>query len=154
MKRLGYTQSNYLVDVRLGLGFASVAIAAATAAWDYYAGFFEAFNFTAVGLVLYALLNGAYALWVWKVEAGTVYSGGSATETIEIKSEVPDKFEPRYRLKIKITDKKTNKVTELSNDAEFMGWFGINGLIVLKKFEEFVKASVQGSLAGETKKVR
>lgn len=143
MKRLGYTQSNYLVDVRLALGFASVAIAAATAAWDYYAGFFDAFNFTAVGVILYAILNGAYGFWIWKVEAGVVYSGLAADgSTIQLKSSVPDRYDPRYQLNITVTTKEGKKEDTVTSEV-FMTWFGINGLIVLKKFEEFVQLSVK-----------
>lgn len=145
MKKLGYTQNNELTDTRLAIGYAAVAVAGLTAAYDYYVGFFEAFNWTALGLVLYLVLNLAYVFWIWKYEAGTIYAGTRQTtkggqEKIVVKSSVPDKYTPLYKLAISNTE--NSKTTSAKAEAKFMEWFGINGLIVFTKFEDWVKDAV------------
>lgn len=157
MKKLGYTQSNYLVDVRLGLGFSAVAIAGIVAAAEYHFGFNTAFPIIAVGVALYVVLNMAYMLWVWKVEGDIVYSGTTEKGDREVclRTKVPNKYEPKYKLTVQFKDKATQKTTKpVDKEGVFMGWFGINGLIVFDNFEGWVKEAVEMAAKTEAKKVK
>lgn len=64
-----------MTDVRLALGYGAFAIAAACALWDYQLGFENTKTYTAIAVAVYTILQGALALWISKVEEGTVYQG-------------------------------------------------------------------------------
>lgn len=163
MKKLGYIQNNELTDTRLAIGFAAVIVAGLTAAYDYYVGFFEAFNWTAAGIVCYLILNTAYMVWIWKFERGIIYTGTKGDAKISIVSTVPDKFTPIYKITVTTTptsgagDKKSSggssdkASSTIVKEASFTEWFGINGLIVFSKFETWVKEVVASVPSGSKK---
>lgn len=64
-----------MTDVRLALGYGAFILAGACAAWDYKFGFEATKLYTAAAVIIYTLLQGALALWISKVEEGTVYQG-------------------------------------------------------------------------------
>ena len=75
LRGLKFEQDNTRLDVRLAIGYASVVIAAATFAADYKLGWEATKTWTAVAVVAYALLNGAFTYWMWAVEKGCVFDG-------------------------------------------------------------------------------
>lgn len=129
---MGYTATHFLINVRLILGFSSVLVAGGVALWDRKVGFFEAFNVTAVGVAVYIVLSAAYLYWVTFVEKGVVYEGSDeAGENIQIVTKVKDKYSPVYTVVVK------RKGKTWESEAQFMKWFGINGLIEFRTFEEW-----------------
>lgn len=95
LNSLNFTQSHFLTDVRLGLGYSAFAIAAACFAWDYQLGFESTKYFTAAAVALYTLVNGALTLWITFREKGIIYEGVTPTgEKVCISSS----FEPAVSL--------------------------------------------------------
>ena len=72
---LKFRQSHWYTDVKLGLGYTAVAIAAITFALDYKYGFEATKAFTTLAVVIYFLLNGAFTWWIWQVEKSMIYVG-------------------------------------------------------------------------------
>ncbi len=75
LNSLGFTQSHYLADVRLSLGYSAFVVAGACFLWDYKFGFESTKYYTAAAVALYAILNSALTLWIWTVEKQTIYVG-------------------------------------------------------------------------------
>ncbi len=72
---LSFKQSQLLTDVRLALGYTTVAIAAVTFYFDYTLGFETTKGWTLIAVIAYFLLNGALTYWIWAVEKGTIFVG-------------------------------------------------------------------------------
>lgn len=142
--------SHAQTNIRLALGYASVLVAAFVGLYDKHYGFFEAYNVTAVGLVLYALLSSAFFYWVRFVERGVVYTGiDSQGASVSVYTDVPDKYTPIYKIRIVVQGDKKLRTAQ----ASFTEWFGRNGLIVYDKFEAWVVETLNGSgAASESKK--
>ena len=75
LRSLSFTQDNSKLDTRLAIGYMSVLVAAATFAADYKWGWEATKTWTAVAVVVYAVLNGAFTWWMWGVERGVVFEG-------------------------------------------------------------------------------
>ena len=75
LNSLKFSQSHFLTDVRLSLGYSAFLVAAACFLWDYKLGFDSTKYYTAAAVALYACLNTALTLWIWGVEKSTVYVG-------------------------------------------------------------------------------
>ncbi|BFZ63939.1 hypothetical protein YB2330_005076 [Saitoella coloradoensis] len=144
MSGLGYTQSHYLTDIRLAIGYLAAAIIALTAFNDYKKGFTPAKSHTLIGVVLYFVLNTVLTLWMFFVEKGTVYVGSDHTKgkNIKVESLGPKrKWEPRYRLKVvKLED--MEKDLEVEVEGEFGEWFDEDGVLVRKNFDEFLAGAL------------
>lgn len=69
------TQSHFLTDVRLVLGYAAVIICGITFAYDYKLGFENTKHWTMATVAAYFLLNGAFTYWLWFVEKDVVFQG-------------------------------------------------------------------------------
>ena len=74
---LRFEQSHFLTDVRLGLGYTAVAIAAITFYFDYKLGWDETKSYTLWAVVLYFILNSTLTYWIWGIEKGKVFVGES-----------------------------------------------------------------------------
>jgi signal peptidase complex subunit 2 len=61
----------------LTIGYSAFAICATCFYWDYKLGFEGTKYYTAVAVLLYAILNSALTVWIWGVEKGIVYVGTS-----------------------------------------------------------------------------
>ena len=144
LKELGYATNNYLVDVRLALGYASVIVAALTAFYDHKVGFFAAkYPWTILGLFIYVTLNVAYTYWIWFVEAGIVYSGTKGALKVSVatsKGSKKSKYDPVYDIKVTVLSDKTPAVIKKS--GTFDGWFATNGMIDYKKFAAWISSAV------------
>ena len=72
---LKFTQSHYLADVRLTLGYSAVVIAAVTFVADYKLGWDATKAATFWAVLVYFVLNSAFTFWIWQVEKGVVFEG-------------------------------------------------------------------------------
>lgn len=82
MKSLGFQQSHLLTDVRLGLGFAACAIAAATFYFDFTMGFEKTKSYTLYAVLVYFTLNTLLTVWIWWIEGNIVYLGKKGDVTV------------------------------------------------------------------------
>ncbi|GAA5997560.1 signal peptidase complex subunit SPC2 [Rhodotorula paludigena] len=74
-------------DVRLSLGWTSVAVAAAAGVYGYRVEFQESKYWVTVGVVLYVVLNTALALYVAFVEKNIIFEGKRKTFASRISTE-------------------------------------------------------------------
>lgn len=74
-KPYAFQQSHALTNIRLALGYAAVAIAAATFYTDWKLGWDATKSYTMAACVLYFILNSFLTYHIWKVEAGRVFVG-------------------------------------------------------------------------------
>ena len=72
---LKFSQSHFLTDVRLGLGYTAVVIAAVTFYADYKLGWDATKEATLWAVTAYFIINGALTVWIWGVERGKVFVG-------------------------------------------------------------------------------
>ena len=72
---LKFSQSHFLTDIRLGLGYCAVIIAAVTFYFDWKLGWDKTKDFTVWAVVAYFILNGALTAWIWGAEKGKVFLG-------------------------------------------------------------------------------
>ncbi|KAF7564075.1 hypothetical protein G7046_g77 [Stylonectria norvegica] len=141
LNSLKFTQSHFLTDVRLALGYSAFALAAACFLWDYKLGFESTKYFTAAAVAVYSLINAALTLWITLREKGTIYEGTAPTgEKISITS-TTKKNVPVYNLSITVTSAgskpKTVKVAR-----SFTQWFDEMGQFVTIPFQEMLATSV------------
>ncbi|KAL8842725.1 MAG: hypothetical protein Q9170_000381 [Blastenia crenularia] len=71
---LKFQQSHYLADVRLGLGYSAVVIAAVTFYADYKLGWDATKVWTMWAVIAYFILNGALTYWIWVVEKAAPFT--------------------------------------------------------------------------------
>ncbi|KAK0306843.1 signal peptidase complex subunit spc2 [Friedmanniomyces endolithicus] len=137
LRGLKFEQDNTKLDVRLAIGYASVIIAAATFAADYKLGWEATKTWTAVAVVAYALLNGAFTYWMWAVEKGCVFAGVREGKKISVASKTK-KHDPTYYLTISSANSETRQIT-----APFTTWFTADGYFVAKPFQQWLASSVE-----------
>ncbi|GAA5910510.1 hypothetical protein JCM8208_007628 [Rhodotorula glutinis] len=85
--RAPFTRSYRHDDVRLTLGWSSVAVAAATGYYGYRTPFHDSTLWVSVGVALYIALNTALALYVALVEKNTIFEGKRRTLASRISTE-------------------------------------------------------------------
>lgn len=125
--------------MRLTLGFLGTFLAALTFYQDFTLGFEAAKTFTLYAVVAYFTINSALTLWVWGVEAGTVYVGKNKEgEVVKVQTSVK-KGEPVWYYKITRTGKKRS-VSE--GKAEFRQWFDDKGFFVRGPLEALLLKEV------------
>ena len=159
-----FAQSHFLSDVRLALGYTAVAIAAATFYLDHRLGWEATKAATLWAVLVYFGINGALTVWIWAVEAGTIFCGShSGTEVcdtpsrsfniwraganaeahvvqIKISSRV-EKHSPIYRLSVS-TRARGAPWTAREISAPFTSWFDDDGRFVALPFQQFLASSV------------
>ena len=79
---LDFRRSYFLTDVRLGLGYSAVVIAALTFAFDYRCGWDETKQHTFWAVIAYFLLNSALTSWIWFAERGKIFQGLAPNGTL------------------------------------------------------------------------
>ncbi|KPV73100.1 uncharacterized protein RHOBADRAFT_3370, partial [Rhodotorula graminis WP1] len=82
-----FTRSYRHDDVRLALGWSSVAVAAATGYYGYRTPFNDSTLWVSLGVALYVVLNTALALHVALVEKNTIFEGKRRTLASRISTE-------------------------------------------------------------------
>ncbi|RMD42640.1 hypothetical protein DV735_g2482, partial [Chaetothyriales sp. CBS 134920] len=114
-------QDHTLANVRLALGYTSLALAAALFYADWKLGGWEVTRpYTLPACVVYFALNGALSYWIWAVERGTIFrgvvtaaSGGGERGVLTLRSSVK-KNEPVYHSHV---------------EGRFSEWFNMYGYI-------------------------
>lgn len=82
LRGLNFKQDNSKLDVRLGMGYVAVIIAAVLFVADYTLGWDATKDWTAVAVAAYALLNAALTYWLWFVERSVVFEGTKDGEKV------------------------------------------------------------------------
>lgn len=141
LNSLKFKQSHTLTDVRLGLGYAALLVAAACFAWDYKLGFESTKYYTAGAVGVYLLLNTALTLWVWLKEKGIVYVGTAPSgETITIATHTT-KNVPIYNLTITVAPG-SGKPRTIDLARSFTEWFDAAGHFVATPFQTMLASTV------------
>ncbi|KAI5196974.1 hypothetical protein AUEXF2481DRAFT_29165 [Aureobasidium subglaciale EXF-2481] len=159
---LKFRQTHWYTDVKLGLGYTAVIIAAATFALDYKYGFEATKAFTTVAVVLYFLLNGVFTFWIWQVEKGMVYVGAwkgrkvsrrkSPLQILRLKltrnkisiSTRADKFDPTYKLSVTYSPSALITIPPVDKEisAPFMQWFTADGFFAPAPFQQWLASNI------------
>ncbi|KAK5718892.1 signal peptidase complex subunit spc2 [Elasticomyces elasticus] len=137
LRGLDFKQDNTKIDVRLAIGYASVLIAAATFAADYKLGWEVTKTWTAVAVVAYALLNGAFTYWMWAVEKGCVFDGVREGKKISISTKTK-KYDPTYYLTISLAGSDSIDIR-----SPFTTWFTSDGYFVAQPFQQWLASSIE-----------
>ncbi|KAK9472126.1 signal peptidase complex subunit 2 [Dipodascopsis tothii] len=135
--RLGYKQSFLLMDVRLVLGFASVAVAAAVGAYGYLYEFEQTKFYTSVGVVVYFVLNLLFTAWSSFVEKGVVYEGVRDGQKISVASSTP-KYQPTYEIRVR----HPSLATTVSAAKSYTEFFDAGGVLVTSELGKWLEATV------------
>ncbi|KAF8741806.1 Microsomal signal peptidase 25 kDa subunit (SPC25), partial [Rhizoctonia solani] len=154
-------------DVRLGLGYASVAIAAVTGLYSWKKDFEESKPMVWVGVILYMLLTGAQTLYAYFVERDTVFVGKRKTVNKRIETErltigaktLPSNKKnvstgPRYVLTASYVHtanggKSLIRKAKQTTEATFTTWFDEEGRMDEVAFGEWLSGFVE-KLVGES----
>ncbi|CAE6418975.1 hypothetical protein RSOLAG1IB_02670 [Rhizoctonia solani AG-1 IB] len=154
-------------DVRLGLGYASVAIAAATGLYSWKKEFEESKPMVWIGVILYMLLTGAQTLYAYFIERDTVFVGKRKTVNKRIETErltigaktLPSNQKsvsdgPRYVLTASYVHTASNgksliRKAKQTTEATFTTWFDEEGRMDEVAFGEWLSGFVE-KLVGES----
>jgi hypothetical protein len=152
-----------LTDVRLGLGYGAVAIAAVTFYYDYRQGWDQTKYFTFFAVIAYFILNGLLTLWIWGVERGKVYTGeypGEPKPTLVRTAPPPrgpanagqisiasstKKHSPMYSLTVRYAsadsaDPFSARTLEIA--APFTRWFTAEGRFIAAPFQQWLASEI------------
>ncbi|CAE6493929.1 unnamed protein product [Rhizoctonia solani] len=154
-------------DVRLGLGYVSVAVAAVTGLYSWKKDFEESKPMVWIGVILYMLLTGAQTLYAYFVERDTVFIGKRKTVNKRIETErltigaqtLPAEKKdpsvgPRYVLTANYVHTTNNgksliRKAKQSTEATFTSWFDEEGRMDQVAFGEWLGTFVD-KLVGES----
>lgn len=75
LNSLKFTQSHFLLDVRLALGYTAVTIAAILFYADWKLGWDATKAATFWAVIAYFTINSVLTVWIWLIEKGKVYNG-------------------------------------------------------------------------------
>lgn len=139
-----FTQSHYLTNVRLALGYVAVTIAGVLFYADWKLGWNATKAYTLPACVVYFILNSALTLWIWKVEAGKVFVGTRADGyTISLASSTR-KFDPTYNLTITQSTSTAAGATQSSStiSTPFNDLFNIHGFLDRAALKQWLAANL------------
>ncbi|CAE6501825.1 unnamed protein product [Rhizoctonia solani] len=154
-------------DVRLGLGYASVAVAAVTGLYSWKKDFEESKPMVWIGVLLYMLLTGMQTLYAYFIERDTVFVGKRKTVNKRIETErltigaktLPAEKKdvsagPRYVLTASYVHTANNgksliRKAKQSTEATFTSWFDEEGKMDQVAFGEWLSSFVE-KLVGES----
>ncbi|KAF2774013.1 hypothetical protein EJ03DRAFT_340808 [Teratosphaeria nubilosa] len=139
---LHFAQDNTKLDVRLAIGYTSVAIAAATFAADYKLGWDATKHWTLIAVIAYAVLNSAFTFWMWGVEKGVVFEGVRDGRKISIATKTK-KHDPTYYMTVTNTNKGQTS-SEWQIKAPFTTWFTADGYFEPKPFQAWLGNNIEG----------
>lgn len=160
---LKFKQSHILADVRLGLGYAAVAISGVTFYTDYKLGWDATKSWTLWAVIAYFIINGALTYWTWGIEKGKIFTGQTNNNfvclccspgfsvlihrrlQISIASSVT-KHKPIYSLKV-CCSRSGSDIEMLSLSAPFTRWFDSDGYFVPIPFQRWLASEIP--LVGE-----
>ncbi|KAL0572821.1 oxygen-dependent protoporphyrinogen oxidase [Marasmius crinis-equi] len=149
-------------DVRLGLGWASVFVAAGTAFYGYKVEFEQSKPVVWAGLILYIILTTIQTLYAYFVEGDTVYSGKRKTFSRRIVSErinlsshtqpVKGSKQPAYEVAVTYVRSSSGGKSLLAKGkthgvAEYSAFFDAQGIMDQEKFERWIRFPFKGTFA-------
>ncbi|KAL8943965.1 MAG: hypothetical protein Q9211_000783 [Gyalolechia sp. 1 TL-2023] len=134
---LKFRQSHHLADVRLGLGYTAVIIAAVTFYADYRLGWDATKFWTLWAVVVYFILNGALTYWIWGIEKGQIFDG--EVNDTSVRRGSPHK--PVYNLKVQY-GKAGKESQTLTPSAPFTQWFDSDGYFVAAPFQRWLASEI------------
>ncbi|MCJ1296913.1 hypothetical protein MMC34_008481 [Xylographa carneopallida] len=142
---LDFRRSYFLTDVRLGLGYSAVVIAALTFAFDYRCGWDETKQHTFWAVIAYFLLNSALTSWIWFAERGKIFQGLAPNGTLLTIASTVLKHNPTYQLVVRWTDPAISEpfdweIREIS--APFTTWFSSDGQFIAKPFQQWLSSHI------------
>ncbi|PPR06778.1 hypothetical protein CVT24_011278 [Panaeolus cyanescens] len=166
-----FNQNHIHTDVRLGLGWLSVFVAAGTALYGYKVEFEQSKPVVTIGLVIYVLLTLAQTVYSYVVEGHTIFTGKRKTfskriisERIQLQSHTlpPIKPEPKvaspanspaYHLAVTYVRSTNGGKTLLSKGRVrtveyYSNFFDENGVMDQEAFEKWVGTLVEKAMDG------
>ncbi|KAI9722585.1 MAG: hypothetical protein M1812_001516 [Candelaria pacifica] len=142
LNSLSFKQSQFLTDVRLVLGYTTVAIAAATFYFDYTLGFEKTKGWTLIAVIAYFLLNGVLTYWIWGVEKGKIFVGELNGTQLTIQSHV-DRHIPVYHLNVSYALSNNRGIWHNIHLARpFTKWFSADGFFVAKPLQQWLATEI------------
>lgn len=148
---LGFKESHSITDLRLGLGYASLAVAGACFYWDYKLGFDDTKMYSLVAVAVYALLNLALTHFT-NVQGDNVYYGTTPSgESITISTKSP-KYTPVYQVTVTVTGKAKGSKSVTSIERPFSEWFDSAGNFVALPFQKMFAVNVPVIAAADPKR--
>lgn len=134
-KEKGYIIDNSYADVRLAIGFASVAVAGLVALGEYKLGYDRIKNEITLGVIFFAILQAAFLFWSSRIEKNAVYIGKhEKTGHKAIVRTSIEKYGVKYSATITITDKKGSVLSETNVEGKANDWIDDSCDIVYPKF--------------------
>jgi len=140
---IGFVQEHFLTDMRLGIGYTAVVIAAVTFFLDYKYGWDATKLFTLCAVALYFALNGLMTYWILVIERRTIFVGRRGDIDISIASG-STKNSPIYKLRAKWfkLELPLGEWKEVEIEAPFTKWFTADGYFVAKPFQQWLSSEV------------
>ncbi|KAK2739904.1 hypothetical protein FQN55_009077 [Onygenales sp. PD_40] len=138
--------NNFIADntksnVRLALGYTAVTISGICFYVDRQLGWEVSQIYILAAVVVYFALNLAFTGWIWLVEAGQVFEGKRAGETLQIFSSTK-KNSPLYTLRIKHTSSSGSLLQDTSITAPFSNWFSADGMFHPEPFRQWLASEI------------
>ncbi|CCG81691.1 Predicted protein [Taphrina deformans PYCC 5710] len=150
LRKMGYTQSHTLMDVRLLLGYIGVVAAALAGGYDYKVGFEKAKGYTLIGVLTYFLFYGGMNAWQYFVERGTVYVGTKGASRVVIRTRT-DSASPVYRVEV-TTAPGSGKGHVVRKHELFTKWFDLDGNLVAEPLQTWIGLLIQEAEGSVSKK--
>ncbi|EGW30696.1 uncharacterized protein SPAPADRAFT_51908 [Spathaspora passalidarum NRRL Y-27907] len=134
MQQFGYEESFALIDIKLGLGVATVVIAGLLFLVDKKFTFKESYNITVISIVLYGFCSGLLYLLNF-LNKNVKYTGyNKKGRKVTIATWTANKFDPIYHISVTFGDRKQRVVTSF----EFTKFFDVIGFFNRDKFIELL----------------
>ncbi|KAG5290792.1 signal peptidase complex component [Histoplasma capsulatum G186AR] len=138
-----FTADNFKSNVRLTLGYVAVAIAGALFYVDRRLKWEVSTSWTMASVISYFILNIAFTIWLWLVEAGQVFEGGTdGGEKLRICSSTK-KHSPLYTLRIRHTSSSGAILQDATISAPFSRWFSADGTFHPEPFKHWLSSEVK-----------
>jgi len=160
-----FKQSYLHTDVRLGLGWLSVFVAAGTALYGYKVEFEQSKPVVWVGVILYVVLTTLQTLYAYFVERDIVFVGKRKTFSKRIITErliissttepVAKTKPPAYELKLNYMRSTSGGKSLLAKGRtrgtkEYNAFFDVKGTLDHERFERWVGELVEQAMEGKT----
>ncbi|PGH33611.1 hypothetical protein GX50_03600 [[Emmonsia] crescens] len=138
-----FTADNFKSNVRLILGYVAVTISGALFYVDRQLGWKISQEWTIAAVVVYFVLNFAFTVWIWLVEAGQVFEGSrEGGEKLQIYSSTK-KHSPLYTLRIRHTSKSGAVLQDATVSAPFPKWFSADGTFHSEPFKHWLNSEIK-----------
>ncbi|RLV91983.1 Signal peptidase complex subunit SPC2 [Spathaspora sp. JA1] len=133
MQQFGYTESFAIIDIKLGLGVATVVIAALLFLVDKKFTFKESYNITVLSIVVYGFFSGLLLLINYRYKNVKYIGHEKKGKQVTIATWTANKYDPIYHVSVTFDDKKEKVVTsfEFTKFFDILGFFNRDAFIKL-----------------------